>query len=84
MATSHDYRPLPEDNEMINMDSEAMLAAIDEELGKLRQARGLLTSGNKAPLDKKRKRPVMSDEARAKIRAAQKKRWAAWHAAHAR
>ncbi len=69
----------------------AILAAIDEEIQRLQSARSLLTGSSETLVKRGRGRPkkadriapakagrrVMSDEARAKIAAAQKKRWAA-------
>ncbi len=75
------------------MTSEAILAAIDEEIHKLQQARAMLSDAPSSPAKKSVGRPkgsivqkapvavpvkrVMSEEARAKIASAQKKRWAA-------
>jgi hypothetical protein len=61
---------------MMNM----IVSAIDAEIAVLTQVRGLLTSKSPGP---KRGRPAwkkrrMSAEAREKIVAVQKKRWAAW------
>lgn len=78
------------------MSQDALLTMIDEELGKLRQARAMLTEGelssaktlpsrrNKTAASLSPKpassprltsKRVLSEEARAKIAAAQKKRW---------
>jgi hypothetical protein len=79
------------------MDTKELLASVDEEIAKLAEVRRLLTGSNgpKKPGPKPgaatafahganapRKVRVMSAAAKAKIRAAQKKRWAAWHKAH--
>jgi hypothetical protein len=65
------------------MDRQAIIAAIDEELAKLERARKLLTTSNSDKLLKSspagkpaRKKRVLSAEARERIAAAQKKRWA--------
>jgi hypothetical protein len=63
------------------MNTAELLATIDEEITRLQQARSLLAGGgeNIPSLNKTRKskRKSLSAEARAKISAAQKKRWAA-------
>jgi|HubBroStandDraft_1064217.scaffolds.fasta_scaffold716190_1 hypothetical protein len=61
------------------MDNQSMIAAIDEEIARLQQVRSLLGAGGfPGPSKGKTKRKwVMSAEARAKISAAQRKRWAA-------
>ncbi len=66
------------------MDMTTLLAAIDEEIKKLEEARsilnGMAASGAKTSLPKKaggRKRRRLSAEGRARIAAAQRKRWAA-------
>ena len=74
------------------MTIEAILSAIDAEISKLQQARAMLADVPSAPAKKSVGRPkgtkslvvaksvkkrVMSEEARARIAAAQKKRWAA-------
>jgi hypothetical protein len=75
------------------MTIEAILAAIDKEINKLQQARAMLSDSPAAPPESRVGRPkgsknssasgkfskkrVLSAEARAKIAAAQRKRWAA-------
>jgi hypothetical protein len=75
------------------MTLDAILASIDEQINKLQQARAVLTDGVVAPAATKGpgrpkktaapvaakapKKRVMSEDARARIAAAQKKRWAA-------
>jgi hypothetical protein len=77
------------------MNFDAILAAIDDQIAKLEQARSMLAGGPALVLKKPVGRPkkvaatplaktttapakrVMSEEARARIAAAQKKRWAA-------
>ena len=72
------------------MDTSELIAGIDEELSRLRQARALLAGGGagraRATLfdfgaNRPRKRRRLSAEARARIAAAQKKRWAKQKAA---
>ena len=64
------------------MDRQAIIAAIDEELGKLERAKALLTSSNSGTLlnktatGKPGKKRILSPEARQRIANAQKKRWA--------
>ena len=65
------------------MSREQILAAIDEEISKLQQVRTLLqgSSGNKlssrfSTTGKPRAKRVLSQEARQRIAAAQKRRWA--------
>jgi hypothetical protein len=64
------------------MDRKAIIAAIDEELAKLGRAKALLGSSNSHKLltssgvSKPAKKRVLSPEARQRIAAAQKKRWA--------
>lgn len=65
------------------MSREQILAAIDQEIGKLQQVRKLLQSSGGSKLvsgltggGKPRKKRVLSREARQKIAAAQKRRWA--------
>lgn len=65
------------------MSREQILAAIDQEIGKLQQVRKLLQSSGGSKLvsglaggGKPRKKRVMSPEARQRIAAAQKRRWA--------
>lgn len=72
------------------MDTNSIIAAIDAELGRLQEARALLsgnsaaTRAKKAPGVKKatRKRRKLSPEGRKRIAAAQRKRWAAAKAAN--
>lgn len=74
------------------MDTTKILTIIDEEIGKLQRARAILSQGAgttakkgpgrpkktvTSPAPKAAKKRVMSQEARARIAAAQKKRWAA-------
>ena len=65
------------------MKTDEILAAIDAEIAVLKQARAILTETESADErspragGRPRKRRKMSAEARAKIAAAQKKRWAA-------
>jgi hypothetical protein len=72
---------------MVGMNTSKLIEAIDEEISRLQQVRRLLSEGSsdagatvgakaarKLPAAKKR---TMSPEARARISAAQKKRWAA-------
>jgi hypothetical protein len=58
------------------METRALILSIDSELALLRQARALLagTSNGRAP--QVHKKHVMSAEGRARIAAAQRKRWA--------
>ncbi len=59
------------------MSREKILAAIDEEISKLQQVRKLLSSGgNKLVSGFSSTRRVLSPEARQRIAAAQKRRWA--------
>lgn len=66
------------------MSHERILAAIDEEIGKLQQVRKLLQSGGRSSVvssltvrgRRPRKKRVLSAEARQRIAAAQKRRWA--------
>jgi hypothetical protein len=67
------------------MSNDPIIAAIDEELAKLREVRRLLAQSGKidtkkllaSTAAKKSSKRTLSPEARAKIAAAQKKRWAA-------
>jgi hypothetical protein len=61
------------------MDNQSIIAAIDEEIARLQQVRSLLGGGGfPGPFKGKTKRKwVMSAEARERIAAAQRKRWAA-------
>jgi len=79
------------------MDNNALVSAIDEEIQRLQQVKALL-AGNDGIVrrglkpgtatafsygaNKPRKKRVLSAAAKAKIIAAQKKRWAAWHKTH--
>jgi hypothetical protein len=65
---------------------ENILAQIDSEIARLQQARGLLASMGTAPVSKagkaagkgkRRKKRVLSADARKRIADAQRKRWAA-------
>jgi len=65
------------------MSREQILAAIDQEIGKLQQVRKLLQSSGGSKLvsgltggGRPRKKRVLSPEARQRIAAAQKRRWA--------
>lgn len=65
------------------MNREQILAAIDEEISKLQQVRKILQSSNQTKLasglsksGKPRAKRVLSADARARIAAAQKRRWA--------
>jgi len=66
------------------MSHERILAAIDEEIGKLQQVRRLLQSAGGSSVvsgltgrgSRLRKKRVLSAEARQRIAAAQKRRWA--------
>lgn len=55
-----------------------IVAGIDEEIARLQQVRGLLSGGGSEAGNGRRaaKKRVLSAEARARISAAQKKRWA--------
>jgi hypothetical protein len=53
------------------MDSAQIIAALDSEIARLQQVRAVLAGGSTAP-----KRRTLSAVARAKIAAAQRKRWA--------
>jgi hypothetical protein len=57
------------------MNIDEIMQTIDAEISRLEKVRALLT-GHTAPL-KRRKRSKMSAEGRARIAAAQRKRWAA-------
>ena len=63
------------------MDTESIIAAIDAEISKLQQARAVLAErgiadATAAPTSRHRKRRKLSKEARERIAAAQRKRWA--------
>jgi len=62
------------------MDTAQLLSSIDSEIARLKQARALLTSQDGQIRSGRRpgRKRTMSAEARARIAAAQKKRWAAW------
>jgi hypothetical protein len=79
------------------MDTKELLASVDEEIAKLAEVRRLLAGSDgvkrRGPkpgtgtafahgANTPKKTRVMSAASKAKIRAAQKKRWAAWHKAH--
>ena len=60
------------------MDTTHILTALDQEISRLHQARAIL-AGSTSPSTKSagfKKRRILSPEARAKIAAAQKARWA--------
>jgi hypothetical protein len=59
------------------MNTTALIAIIDSELARLREVRALLGKDAPFPFRTKKKR-IMSADARARISAAQKKRWNAW------
>lgn len=68
------------------METKSILAEIDLQIAALKKARNLLTSsakvstiavGRKAPKANKNKKHHMSPEGRARVAAAQKRRWAA-------
>lgn len=72
------------------MQTSELITGIDDELSRLRQVRALLSGGGAAPnssdvarvlTNRPRKKRRLSAEARAKIAAAQKKRWARQKAA---
>jgi hypothetical protein len=58
------------------MNTSELIAAIDAEISRLQQARKLLSSSGTGSGTRGSKRGAMSAEARARISAAQKKRWA--------
>ena len=73
------------------MTTNELLSAMDEEISRLEQVKSLLigeASNTKARTafsfgpNRPRKRRALSAAAKAKIRAAQKKRWAEWHKTH--
>ena len=72
------------------MTTNELLSAIDEEISRLEQVKSLLIgeAGTKTRTafsfgaNRPRKRRALSATAKAKIRAAQKKRWAEWHKTH--
>jgi hypothetical protein len=62
------------------MEIAAIIAGIDEEIERLQQVRALLNGGGGFPgpfAKEARKKRVLSADARARIAAAQKRRWAA-------
>ena len=69
------------------MNREQMIAAIDDEISRLEQVRRLLQNANSTKLLRTRtagrpaKKRVLSADARQRIAAAQKRRWAAQKAA---
>jgi hypothetical protein len=67
----------------MEMNTRSLVAAIDEELGRLEQMRRILAGAaapgpkrNRAKNAGERKRPKLSAEGSARIAAAQRKRWA--------
>jgi hypothetical protein len=61
------------------MNTAELLAGIDEEIARLQQVRSLLAGGGAGVgHGRARKKRFMSADARARISAAQKKRWAKW------
>jgi len=58
------------------MNTPELLAAIDAEISRLQQARKLLAGSTGTPAATRGGKRVFSAEARARISAAQKKRWA--------
>jgi hypothetical protein len=73
------------------MTTNELMSAIDEEISRLEQVKSLLIgeagktkTGTAFSLGAKRprRRRALSAAAKAKIRAAQKKRWAEWHKTH--
>ena len=72
------------------MTTNELLSAIDEEISRLKQVKTLLIgeAGAKARTafsfgaNRPRRKRALSVAAKAKIRAAQKKRWAEWHKTH--
>jgi hypothetical protein len=64
------------------MDTATIIAGIDAELARLYRAKKILTSRDgsapaAAPKPKRKKKRILSPEARERIAAAQRKRWAA-------
>jgi hypothetical protein len=62
------------------MNTSELLTAIDSEISRLQQVRSLLTGGKNGhtrPGKKPAKKRILSAEARERIAAAQRKRWAA-------
>jgi hypothetical protein len=63
------------------MNVSELLSSIDSEISRLQQVRALLSGHEGSPTvrgGKAGKKRVMSADARARIAAAQRKRWAAW------
>jgi hypothetical protein len=60
------------------VDTTNLVLALNKEIARLQEARDLLAGASSAPssVAKTRKKRVLSPEARARIAAAQKKRWA--------
>ena len=54
-----------------------LISSIDAEIARMQQARGLLTAYSSEAAKPKRRKRKVSAEARARMAAAQKKRWAA-------
>jgi hypothetical protein len=63
---------------LFSMETKGILAQIDSEIARLHQVRAILTGGRAAMKKAKspRRKRVLSAEARARISAAQKARWA--------
>lgn len=59
------------------MKTREILSAIDEEIGRLTQARALLSGGSTGTMGEKVVKRVLSPEARKRIAEGQKRRWAA-------
>jgi hypothetical protein len=65
------------------MDTQSILAAVSEEIARLEQVKALLSAGGgrvsatSFPFGAKPRKRVLSKEARERIAAAQRKRWAA-------
>ena len=80
---------------LAHMDIQSMIRSIDEEIARLEQARSILSDTSTTTINRGSGRPknvpdvhspikkkrTMSAEGKARIAAAQKKRWAAKHAA---
>ena len=69
------------------MTREELVAAVDEEISRLEKVRALLQSGGSkigSTFGKPRKKRVLSADARARIAAAQRRRWAKQKAAQAK
>jgi hypothetical protein len=71
------------------MTREELIAAVDEEISRLERVRALLQSSGSSGIstpsfgNRPRKKRILSPEARARIAAAQKRRWAKQKAAQA-